>query len=44
MQLGALLEELTIAKARAGIEKLVHLTPHTARVLRDGREEVISAK
>ena len=27
MQLGALLEELTVAKARAGIEKLVHLTP-----------------
>ena len=29
MQLGALLEELTVAKARAGIEKLVHLTPQT---------------
>lgn len=27
MQLGALLENLTVAKARAGIEKLVHLTP-----------------
>ena len=27
MQLGALLEDLTVAKARAGIEKLVHLTP-----------------
>ena len=26
MQLGRLLEELTVAKARAGIEKLVHLT------------------
>lgn len=34
MQLGGLLEELTVAKARAGIEKLVHLTPQTARVLR----------
>ncbi len=33
MQLGALLEELTVAKARAGIERLVHLTPRTARVL-----------
>ena len=33
MQLGGLLEELTVAKARAGIEKLVHLTPQTARVL-----------
>ena len=40
MQLGALLEELTVAKARAGIEKLVHLTPQTARVLREGREEM----
>ena len=36
MTLGALLEERTVAKARAGIEKLVHLTPPTARVVRDG--------
>ena len=43
MQLGGLLEELTVAKARAGIEKLVHLTPRTARVLRDGGEEIIPA-
>ena len=32
MQIGALLEDLTVAKARAGIEKLVRLTPQTARV------------
>ena len=44
MQLGALLEELTVARARAGIEKLVHLTPRTARVLRDGQESVIPAE
>ena len=44
MQLGALLEELTVARARADIEKLVHLTPQTARVLRDGREIVIPAE
>lgn len=44
MQLGSLLEELTVARARAGIEKLVHLTPQTARVLRDGREEMIPAE
>ncbi len=44
MQLGGLLEELTVAKARAGIEKLVHLTPRTARVLRGGAESVISAE
>lgn len=44
MQLGALLEELTVASARAGIEKLVHLTPRTARVLRNGVEEIIPAE
>ena len=44
MQLGALLEDLTVAKARAGIEKLVHLTPQTARVLRGGAEEIIPAQ
>ncbi|MDF2586819.1 MAG: lead, cadmium, zinc and mercury transporting ATPase [Anaerocolumna sp.] len=42
MQLGALLEDLTVAKARAGIEKLVHLTPQTARVISNGEEKVIS--
>ena len=36
-----LLEELTVARARAGIEKLVHLTPQTARVIKDGKESVI---
>lgn len=44
MQLGALLEDLTVAKARAGIEKLVHLTPQTARVLKNGAESVIPAE
>lgn len=44
MQLGALLEELTVAKARAGIEELVNLTPTTARRLMEGREEVVPAE
>ncbi len=44
MQLGALLEDLTVAKARAGIEKLVKLTPQTARVITDGSEKIISAE
>ena len=44
MQLGGLLEELTVARARAGIEKMVHLTPQTARVISDGKESVIPAK
>ena len=44
MQLGALLEDLTVAKARAGIERLVHLTPRTARVIRGGTEEILPAE
>ena len=41
MQLGGLLEDLTVARARAGIEKLVKLTPQTARVLSEGSEKVV---
>ena len=44
MQLGGLLEELTVARARAGIEKLVHLTPQIARVIKDGKENIIPAE
>lgn len=44
MQLGGLLEELTVARARAGIEKLVHLTPQTARVILGGEETTIPAE
>ncbi len=44
MQLGGLLEELTVAKARAGIEKLVHLTPQTARLIEGETERVIPAE
>ncbi len=44
MQLGALLEDLTVAKARAGIEKLVHLTPQTARIINGGTEKTIPAE
>lgn len=40
MQLGALLEDLTVEKARSGIEQLVKATPNTARVF-DGEEERI---
>lgn len=44
MQLGALLEDMTVARARAGIERLVHLTPRTARVVSDGVERVAPAE
>ncbi len=42
MELGALLEELTVAKARAGIERLVHLTPLTARKLTGAEEQTVT--
>lgn len=38
MQIGSLLEDYTSGKARASIEKLINLTPQTARVIRDGKE------
>ncbi len=45
MQLGALLEDLTVSRARAGIERLVHLTPRTARIVdADGTERVVPAE
>lgn len=44
MAIGAYLEECTVAKARAGIEKLVHLTPTTARVVRNGKEIIVPAE
>lgn len=45
MQLGALLEERTVARAQRGIERLVELTPRTARlVLEDGEERIVEAE
>ncbi len=44
MAIGAYLEEHTVAKARAGIEKLVHLTPTTARILSNNQETIVPAE
>lgn len=44
MQLGALLEDLTVAKARAGIERLVRLTPQTARICTGSEERIVPAE
>ena len=44
MQLGALLEDLTVAKARSGIEKLIHMTPQTARLIENDSETIIPAE
>lgn len=43
MAVGAYLEERTVAKARAGIERLVHLTPSTARIIENGENHIIPA-
>ena len=43
MQIGSLLEQYTARKARQGIEKLIRLTPQTARVRRDGSEQILPA-
>lgn len=42
MQIGEFLEDRTVAKARAGIEKLIKLTPVTARLIKDGGEKIVT--
>ena len=44
MQIGALLEDITVSKAQAGIEKLEQLTPQKARLLSQGKETIIPAE
>lgn len=44
MQIGSLLEEYTSGKAREGIEKLIGISPRTARVIRDGTAAEIPAE
>lgn len=41
MQIGSLLEDYTSGKAKEGIERLISITPQTARVLRDGKTDTI---
>jgi len=41
MQIGSLLEDYTSGKAQEGIEKLIGMTPQTARVLRGGEEVMV---
>ena len=44
MTIGAYLEERTVAKARAGIERLVRLTPTTARIVYGDEEIIVPAE
>ena len=44
MQLGSLLEDLTVSRAKAGIERLVDLTPVSARRINGSVEETVRAE
>ncbi len=44
MSVGAFLEELTVAKAQLGIDKLIQLKPKTARLIKDGSEKIVAAE
>ncbi|MCD8316344.1 MAG: HAD-IC family P-type ATPase, partial [Eggerthellaceae bacterium] len=44
MQIGSLLEELTVRKTHKGIERLIDLTPQMARVITAGEENMIEAE
>lgn len=44
MQLGAALEDITVRKAQSDIQKLISLTPQTARRLFNGEEHLIAAE
>ena len=44
MAIGTLLEDATARKARKGIEKLIHLTPKTARIRQNGEMKLIPAE
>ncbi len=43
MSLGALLEDMTVRRARRGLHRLVSLMPQRGRRLVDGREEMVDA-
>ena len=44
MQLGATLEDITVRKAQSDIQKLISLTPQSARRLFNGEEHLIAAE
>ncbi|WP_409199781.1 heavy metal translocating P-type ATPase [Methanobrevibacter sp. DSM 116169] len=44
MTIGAMLEEYTVEKSRTGIEKLIDLTPQSARLIKNNKESKILAK
>jgi len=43
MAIGEILEHLTTSRAKKGLKKLIALTPETARLIKNGKEEIVSA-
>ncbi len=43
MEIGGLLEEITVSTTQLRIEKLIELQPPTARIIRDNREKIINS-
>lgn len=44
MEIGAILEDMTTERAKKGLKKLISLTPTQGRLIRDGKEVMISAE
>lgn len=44
MEIGAILEDMTTARAKKGLRKLISLTPTQGRLLRNGKEETTPAE
>lgn len=44
MEIGAILEDMTTERAKKGLKKLISLTPTQGRLIRDGKEIMISAE
>ncbi|MCM1062595.1 MAG: cation-translocating P-type ATPase [Eubacterium sp.] len=44
IEIGAILEDMTTERAKKGLKKLISLTPTQGRLLRDGKEEMVSAE
>lgn len=44
MEIGAILEDMTTERAKKGLKKLISLTPTQGRLIRDGKEIMVSAE
>ncbi len=44
MEIGAILEDMTTERAKKGLKKLISLTPTQGKLIRDGKEVMVSAE